>query len=341
MNTTTTNNTLKNKVIVTGAPGFLGSALVRQLLLQEREIICVIHPMFRGKTTSQLFPQIPQAAQLQLVFKDILAPQEEFLRFFQGAQTLFHCAGMQHPSKTEELYRTNTQGTIHLFKVCRAWGVRNFIHISSSTVFGSDQEALTESSPGERYFTHYHKSKIEADRLLQEEARKQLLPRLVILAPAVFYGSPPSANLQELLQRLRAGKPVPVIGNSLRSYVSISTVIEAMLTAEERGKHGDIFALADKKALTTREFYASLARGLDVSEKVISLPVLGSRLAEKMAYGLGKINRHSRYLTVLGELGRPHHLRAEKAEQELGVSFAADPAVGLEAMARAWRQEKK
>lgn len=335
-----------SNVVVTGAPGFLGTQLVQALLAQGRKVICVVHPSFRGKSASELFPGVEKAETLTLVFKDLLAPQEEFLRFFTGAQTLFNCAGAQHPEKTQEIYRTNRDGVVHLLKVCRAWKVQNFIHVSSSTVLGSGSTGLSEKDHGLQPGTHYARSKMEGDQLLLQEAHQHPSPKVVILAPAVFYGFPASQNLVELMIRLKSGKLLPLMGNlmsnegCLRSYVDLQKVITALLAAEEKGKHAQVYALADKKPLTTLEFYESIGRGLGVVPKTLVLPQSGARIAEKIAYAWGKLNMHSKYLTVLGELGRHHQVISEKAEQELGMVLHRDPAPGLEAMAREWGKEK-
>ena len=198
----------------------------------------------------------------------------------------------------------------------------------------TNQLYLTETSPYQ-FHTHYNRSKIQADELLLQQA-KHSNTRLIILAPAVFYGSPASQNLAELISMLKNKKLLPLIGKqgTSRSYVDIQKVIEALLAAETKGNSGDIFLLADQQALTTLEFYQSLGQGVGVQPKILRLPLICSRTAEKMAFLVGSLGKHLRRCTILGEFGRSHIVSSLKAQQVLGINFPESSRPGLEAMAK-------
>ena len=321
-----------NKVIVAGAPGFLGTKLVQELLKQGRDITCIIHPSLR-QNIEQIFPEVKQ---VKTIFKSINAPQPEFIAHLQGAETFFNCAGMQHPKKTEEIYIVNRDGPVNLLEACQQAKVKNVIHISSSSIYGSNTntQPLTESSPYQ-FHTHYNRSKIQGDELLLQQA-SQGDTRLIILAPAVFYGSPPSQNLIELMTMLKHKKNLPLVGKegSTRSYVDIQKVIEAMLTVETKGKSGEIFILADQQPLTALEFYHSLAQGIGVEANLLRIPKIFSHAAEKVAFLSGSLGKHLRRVTVLGEFGRVHTVSSAKAQQVLQISFPESSAPGVELMAK-------
>ncbi len=326
------------KVAVVGAPGFLGTKLVQILVEKGREVICLVHPIFRNK----LPDTFPAPSQVKVIFKDILHSKEGLANSLAGIETVFNCAGMQHPKKTAEIYSVNCNGVENLFLAAIEAGTKNFIHISSSSVFGSnkDKSPLSEHSP-KKYYTHYTKSKIRGDELLQKHAQKGT--KLVIIAPAVFYGYPPSQNLKELLLLLQAGKPVPLIGKEgcLRSYVSLNKVIEAMLAAENSElQSGEVLLVSDKNPLSTKQFYESLGKGLGVKPKIICLPIFISRIAEKIAYLSGKLDYHLRKLNVLGEFGRAHFVSPAKAEQLLGINLPESSIPGLEEMTRKLLEEQ-
>lgn len=327
------NNIVKNnKVVVIGAPGFLGTKLVESL--KGREITCLVHPSLKDQV---------QGLPAKIVFADILQPRSEIAAILQGVKTVFNCAGIQHPKKTKEIYRVNTEGVVNLFEACQDAGVNNFIHISSSTIFGSNQDKipLTENFPL-KYHTHYTKSKIQADELLKQKARiSPTRTRLIILAPAVFYGSPPSKNLAQLLAMIKSKKILPLMSKqgSLRSYINLNNVVQTMLVVENKGRNGETYLISDQKPLTTKEFYSSLAKGLGVEPKTLSLPIISARIAEKIALYAGYANIHLRNFNVLGEFGRPHFIEPKKAEKELGIKFNESSAPGLEEMARRWNNE--
>ncbi len=327
---------MNKPVVVVGAPGFLGTKLVQALLASGREVTCITHPSLKGKLESSF----PQHYNLNVIYENILAPLSKLVPAVKGAQTIFNCAGIQHPKHTREIYQVNTFGPINLLKAGIAAQVKNFIHISSSTVCGSNASAtldlvnfLTENSFSKGH-THYTKSKINGDKLLKKYADQGT--RVIILLPAVFYGSPPSENLSQLMSMIKAGKRLPIIGQQgiLRSYVDINTVVAAMLSAEINGQSGDCFLVSDKKPLTTWQFYTNLGLGLAKKIRILPLPLVCARVAEKLAWLSGKCNLHLKRLNVLGEFGRPHFVNPEKAEVILGLTLADSPEEGLQAMAR-------
>ena len=276
---------------------------------------------------------------------DILSPVEELAVNLTGIETLFNCAGIQHPKKTDEIYRVNRDGAVNLLQAAIKAGVKNFIHISSSTIYGTNADLstpLTELSPL-KYSSHYTKSKIQGDELLIKNSDKGT--KVVIIAPAVFYGHPASNNLRELMELLKNNKIVPLVrssnkGGYLRSYVSLNKVIEIMLAAENKGRNGQIYLAADKQPLTTLEFYKALSQGLKVEPNLLTIPTVCSRITEKMDYLSGQFNIHLRYLNALAHLGRHHFVNPDKAEKELGVKMNENSTPGLKEMAGKNGQEK-
>ena len=326
----------KERAVVTGAPGFLGNNLVRTLLEEGRDVTCLIHPSFKGSSFEKIFPRYKE---INATFMDIRAPQAELMAILKGAESVFNCAGVQHPKRTRNIYSGNRDGPVNLLKACIGANVQNFIHISSSTVHGSNKGGIpmTEESPFSP-LTHYAKSKVEGERLLQKNAHQGT--KMVIIRPTVFYGYPASRNFSELMSRLQAGKVVPIIGKKgpLRSYVNITKVAEGILLAEKGGKTGDVFIISDEEPLNTCQFYQSMCRGLGVEPKTISFPLFGSRAAEKLSLIGGHMNIHLKYFNVLGEMGRDSYMVPDKAMKQLGFRPVCSSSRGLEEMAAKFKE---
>ena len=131
-------------------------------------------------------------------------------------------------------------------------------------------------------------------------------------------------------------KRLPLIGaeGKLRSYVDIEKVISCIIAAETRGVSGESYLISDKQPLTTKQFYRTLASGLNKEIRTLPLPLFLARFAEKTAFWSGKLNRHVKVFNVLGEFGRHHVVNPQKAELELGVAMLENSELGLKEMAR-------
>ena len=321
---------MDKKVLVTGAPGFLGNQLIATLLKDNRKIVCLVHPSMESPQFGEMFPY---SDKVEVIFADVRAPLVKLEKYMEGVGSVFNCAGMQHPTYTKEIYQVNRDAPAHLLQAAINAGVKKFVHVSSSAIHGENSrgEVLDEESPF-RPLTHYAKSKAQGERLLQKHVDRGVT--VSIIRPSVFYGSPASKNLQELMDGLRKGKKMPLIGTngSLRSYVALQQVCDALLLAEKKAKTGEAFLITDSEPLTTKQFFSFICNGLGVECNVRSLPMFSSRIGEGVAMFAGSVGKHLRMANILGEFGRNHVVSNKKAVQDLGFKALADSGAGLEGM---------
>jgi nucleoside-diphosphate-sugar epimerase len=214
-------------------------------------------------------------------------------------------------------------------------GVKKFVHVSSSSIHGENKkgEVMDEETPFHP-LTHYAKSKVQGEHLLLKLADKGVT--LSMIRPSVFYGSPASKNLNELMDGLRKGKKMPYIGKegSLRSYVALQQVCDALVLAEQKSKTGEAYLITDTEPLTTKQFFQSICNGLKVECKTRSLPTFSSRIGEGVAMFAGSMGKHLRMANILGEFGRNHVVSNAKAVKELGFNAIEESTTGLQSMGR-------
>ena len=321
---------MSSKVMVTGASGWLGRRLVNRLVLQKREVVSVDY--FKG---NQEFPEFSKnKGQVKIVNGDIRSP-EQFGEVFNDCETVFNCAGVQHPLFTSYLYSVNRNAPVGLLKFCIKSNVKNFVHISSAIVHGENigKSIITENTPF-RPFTHYGISKAQGEKLLVKLGRKSKV-KTVIIRPAAFYGVNPSKNLVQLIMNVKNNFAF-VFGDNgfLRTYVDIENVVDSMLLVEKYGKNCEAYLVGDKKPITTLQLYQYIADELYIKLKVMRLPKLLSRLSEKLSFTAGRFNLHLRIPNIIGEFGRTHYFSSEKAVREIHYKPHESPEKGLKAMAR-------
>lgn len=189
------------RALITGAGGFLGTAIVR--LLHERGDVAL-----RGFSRSE-HPHLDDFGVEQRLgdLTDARAVQDAV----EGCDLVFHVAarvGVWGPPEPFE--RVNVDGTRHLLEACRRHGVRDFIFTSSPSVVYTGQDLLhiDESAPYPDHFAgHYSRTKADAERLVLDAHDGDSL-RTVSLRPHLLWGPGDNQFAPRVIARSRANRLV-------------------------------------------------------------------------------------------------------------------------------------
>ncbi len=169
---------------------------------------------------------------------------------FSGYDAVVHCAGLAHSRETVEnahlYYEINRDLTVAVAKKAKADGVRQFVFLSSLSVYGMDEGVITpETAPQPK--SAYGKSKLEAERALRAMESEEF--RVAILRPPMVYGSGCKGNYQMLAKLARRLPAIPSYVNQ-RSAVSIARLCECIRTVIDDCA-GGIFVPQDTAYLCT------------------------------------------------------------------------------------------
>lgn len=178
------------KVLVTGADGFIGAHLVERLVAEGAEVtaFCLYNSFGTGGWLDELTPEIRRAIRIER--GDIRDPGF-VARAVKGNDIVFHLAALiaipYSYLAVQSYVDTNVTGTVNVLEAARMHGVGRIVHTSTSEVYGTAQfTPITERHPLQGQ-SPYSASKIGADHMVQAYARSFETPAL-ILRPFNTYG---------------------------------------------------------------------------------------------------------------------------------------------------------
>jgi len=309
--------------VVTGAAGWLGQNLVRAVAPNRERVRCLV----RNEDDASLLAVIGPS--IEPVVGDVRDPTALDALFDGiGPSAVFHAAGVIHPEgKIRSLFDVNVGGTQLALDRARRAGAVRFVHVSSNSPFGANDEPsdrFTEESPYNPYMA-YGQSKLEAEQLVMRSYEHGDL-QTVIVRPPWFYGPFQPARQTQFLAAVRRGRfPLVGDGTQQRSMVFTGNLVHGLLLAETAGKApGNAYWIADAHPYELGQVFdtiraALVAEGLDVTErKPIRIPALVGSMAaaaDKFVQGRG---RYVQAVHVLGELKDTIACDISRARADLG-----------------------
>lgn len=178
---------------------------------------------------------------------------------FSQYDVVYHTAGIAHRKETKEnthlYYEVNRDLTIAVAGKAKMQGVKQFIFLSSISVYGLDTGVINEATPLNPR-THYGKSKLEAEQKLQQLADETF--NITILRPPMVYGKNCKGNFQKLV-RLVEILPIFPRCNNQRSMIYIDNLSEFVRVCIDKELSG-VFFPQNKEYVCTDELVRMIAR---------------------------------------------------------------------------------
>lgn len=288
-----------SRVLVTGATGCLGSALV-SLLRQSGHVVIAQgrdHPSAEDLVRAG-------AVFLPLDFRAQEASAHHLIRHLDGVTTVYHCAALSSAWGSAQAFEDiNVTATANLLKAARMAGVKRFVFASSPSIYadGTDRLDLREDArlPA-RFATHYARSKYAAEQLVLAADMPQSM-RTIALRPRAIYGRGDRALMPRLIEAIGRGT-VPLIsgGGSLIDITHVSDAARAMVLAGEQieSAGGRAFNITSGRAYAFTELLDAVCRLKNATPRRLPLP-----------YGLA--------MALAGTLESFHHAFRPKVEPVL------------------------
>jgi nucleoside-diphosphate-sugar epimerase len=293
-------------ILVTGASGSLGRAVVNRLLAD-------------GKRVRGFVRRRPDTQGVEYVTGDLADPAA-VEKAVAGAEIVIH-AGAAMKGGWAEHKSSTVDGTQHVVAACDKHGVTQLVHISSMSVVdwaGSDNRAVSEQAPLEprpEKRGAYTRAKLEAERIVVAAALAGL-PCVILRPGQIFGGGIPLIN--GAVARKAAGRWLVLGDGKLElPLVYIDDVVQAILAAiDRRITNGEIIQIIDPETLTQEDVLAAAGGGTPVLRVPRRLVFALGKLTELPLAALGKQSPVATY-RLRSALARLHY-ESDRAETLLG-----------------------
>ncbi|MEO6697481.1 MAG: NAD-dependent epimerase/dehydratase family protein [Gammaproteobacteria bacterium] len=275
-------------VLVTGAGGFIGHALCRELAASGHKVRAAVRQL-NGAGFDQ-----PSLHGIKFVEIGDIASLAEERMALEGVDAVVHLAAItgdrsgRGATTLEEYRRANVRGTEQLARMALRAGVRRFVYASTAQIYGTVTEmgrACTEDDrPDPR--GNYAISKWEAEQALQRVAAETGMEVVVVRLPLV-YGPGVKGNFLRLQKWVEKGIPLPLasITNS-RSLIHLGNLVDALRVCMEHPKAaGQTYLVNDGEDISTPELIRGIARASGMSARLFPCPtsvlkMLGAALGQ-------------------------------------------------------------
>ena len=312
------------RVLVTGATGFLGRALVQRLRQRGDDIVAL------GRNTAVLAELRGDGIVTEQV--DLIQQPRGLAARIGNVDAVVHCAAMSAPwGRRHDFMLANVEGTRATLDLARAIGARRFVNIGSPSVYFAlrDRDQVAENSALPMPFNAYADSKAKAEAL----ALAQLDLEPVSLRPRGIYGAGDTSLLPRLASAIRRG-PLPLLrgGVAAIDLTHVSDVVSAIDAALDGGSAvtGQAFNISGGEQISVSMIAEAVARRTGDVLRWRAIPLrlalVAARAAEVASLALPWLGEPPVTRYALGLFAFRQSLDLRKARDVLGwspqVSFA-------------------
>jgi nucleoside-diphosphate-sugar epimerase len=260
-------------MLVTGATGFVGRALVSMLLTKDCQIKALV------RKTSGLPVEVEQV----VVDLGEIEGQVAINAAFTGLDVVVHAAARVHmiqdrsANPLAEFRKFNRDVTLALAALAADKGIKRFVFLSSIGVNGNNSVKPFSEKDTPNPQEPYAISKYEAEQGLLVLAKKTGM-QVVIIRPPLVYGPNAPGNFGTLVNWLRRGVPLPLGAiNNKRSFVALDNLVSFIALCADRTRSpkaaNQVFLISDGEDVSTTQLLRKVADALGKKQWQLPVPV--------------------------------------------------------------------
>jgi dihydroflavonol-4-reductase len=297
-----------SKILLTGATGFLGQHIQRELLAAGHQV----KALSRSEQADALL-----ASQGAETVRAELTDADSLTKAANGVDAIFHTAAdtntwrVNNASQT----RTNVGGMQNLIAAAKNNGVKRILHTSSVSAYSHlAHGVLREDLPqrGGESWINYERTKFLAEKAVRESGLD-----FIIFQPSHILGPGDKQNWSRLIRLIDQNK-LPGAPPGSGAFADVREIAKAQLRAFEAGKYGEAYLLGGQHA-SFLELIKQVGIKLDRKTPKKPIPAFALRLFAQMKYGVSLITREAPDITPESAMFTIHDLKVDsgKAKREL------------------------
>jgi dihydroflavonol-4-reductase len=302
-------------VFITGATGFVGGAVLRHLVADDREV--------RALARSADGARRIRDAGAEPVHGDLFDPQA-LLAGMRGCATAFHVAGVNATCLRDaaHMVHVNVEGSTQVLRAAAAAGVARVVHTSSAATIGEEHDTVGREESAHRgsFLSQYERSKFLAERRVLALG-PELGIEVVSVNPSSVQGPGRTDGTARLLLDLLTRRRPPIVPTWI-SIVDVDDCAAGHLLAETRGRAGARYLL-NGASLEITDAIGVLREVTGRPAHVLRLPRFVAALAGTLSGLAARVS--GRELALCPEVTRTllhgHRYDGSRAERELGLRY--------------------
>ncbi len=273
----------KQRVLVTGGAGFIGSHLCERLLQGKDEVICLdnFNDFYDPRIKEDNIASVLECENFLLMRGDVL--DRELLEGIFSKHSidkivhLAAVAGVRASLATPNKYiEVDVKGTVNLLELAREYKIVQFVFGSSSSVYGVNPKIpFSESDMVDLQVSPYATAKRSAELFCATYHYLYGIPT-TILRFFTVYGprQRPDMAFHKFTRLMSQGKAVPIFGNgeSERDYTYIDDAVGGIKKSLEKAYDFEVFNIGNSKTIKLHEVVRILASELDAAPTIEQLP---------------------------------------------------------------------
>lgn len=260
---------LSRRILVTGANGLVGSAVVAMLLRKG----CAVRAVVRSPCKINGDPEVVPIGDIDGNTDWSVALREVDVVIHLAARA--HILRESERDPEEAFHKVNVAGTKRLADSAILAGVKRLIHLSSIGVHGAktDDKAFSENSPI-RPHDAYSRSKWDSEKILWDTLSGTSLQGVVLRSPLVYGPGPIKGNMLKLLSAIYNGYPLPFLGDcSKRDLIGTNNLADAIrICIESENAAGETFVVCDRCSISTPGLIQKIAVAMKKQPRFIPVP---------------------------------------------------------------------
>jgi dihydroflavonol-4-reductase len=307
---------MTRRAFVTGASGFVGGWIVRELIQQGWQVTALVR-------ATSLLDDLPSSG-FELHFGDITEPESLQGAIAQNTDCVFHTAASTSvwSANNAQQARINIDGTRNVLEAAKKANVKRLVYTSSFTVWGQQNRKIDETST--RYdgsdWVNYIRTKHAAEQIIKAAADAGEIDA-TILSPAHILGPGDRHNWSRIIRLIYLNK-LPGVPPGGGAFADVREIARAHVNAFEHGKTGASYLLGGPDTMFI-DVVHEIGKILDRKVPGHTVPGLVLKLMGKLYGAVAMITGKEPKLTPEGAEFVIRHIQVDstRARNELGYRF--------------------